>query len=308
MTTQADSPVERELAIRLAAQSWLDLQRAHGVEYWTQRALEDFWFGGEQIPLMDRQRGIRKPAGMAAALSIRTVYRREGVERPYEDEMGVDGLFRYKWRGDDSNHAENRALRAAMDLQLPLIWFYGFADGLYAANYPVYLLAEEPAQQQFVVALGEDQRVVDVGHEADPIVRAYVERTTRQRLHQPAFRAGVMRAYTTRCAVCSFRHASLLDAAHITADAHAEGDPVTSNGLALCRIHHGAYDANILGIRPDLTVHIRHDVLEEIDGPMLRYGIQEHHNKPLMVVPATKRDRPDTMRLERRYEAFLVVE
>lgn len=304
MTT---SPVERELAIRLAAQAWLDGQRAHGVEYWTQRALEEFRFAGESIPLMDRQRGIRKPRGMAAALSIRTVYRREGAERPYQDGLGPDRLLRYKWRGDDAGHAENRALRAAMDLQVPLIWFSGFADGLYAAYYPVYLLAEEPADQQFVVALGEDQRLVDVGHEADPIMRAYVERMTRQRLHQPAFRASVMRAYTTRCAVCSFRHGNLLDAAHITADSNAEGDPVTSNGLALCKIHHGAYDANILGIRPDLTIHVRADVLDEVDGPMLRHGIQEHHNKPLMVTPSAKRDRPDVVRLERRYEAFLAV-
>lgn len=301
----AVSPVERELAIRLAAQSWLDAERAHGIEYWTQRTLENFRFAGEQLPLMDRQRGIRKPAGMAAALSIRTVYRRKGEERPYEDGIGVDGLLRYKWRGEDSEHAENRALRSAMLLRLPLIWFYGFAEGLYAANYPVYLLAEEPEQHQFVVALGEDQRMVDVGQEADPIIRAYVERTTRQRLHQPAFRASVLRAYTTRCAVCSFHHANLLDAAHITADAHAEGDPVTPNGLALCKIHHGAYDANILGIRPDLTVHVRQDILEEIDGPMLRHGIQDHHNRALMVVPTSKGDRPDAARLERRYEQFL---
>jgi len=51
-----------------------------------------------------------------------------------------------------------------------------------------------------------------------------------------------MRAYSTRCAVCSFRHGNLLDAAHITADASADGDPVMSNGLALCKMHHGAYD------------------------------------------------------------------
>lgn len=299
------SPVEQEFAIRLAAQSWLDAQRAHGVEYWSHRDLTQFVHAGTRIPLLDRQRGIRKPAGMSAALSIRTTYRREGVDRPYEDGIGADGLLRYKWRGDDADHAENRALRSAMASRLPLIWFYGFAEGLYAANYPVYLLAEEPDRQQFVVAIGDDQRMIDVGREGDPIERAYVERMTRRRLHQPAFRAGVMRAYSTKCAVCSFRHSNLLDAAHITADAHADGDPVTPNGLALCKIHHGAYDANILGIRPDLTVHVRKDILEEVDGPMLRHGIQDHHDKRLMVVPRSKRDRPDEARLERRYADFL---
>lgn len=302
-----DSAVELELAIRLAAQAWLDGQRAHGVESWTQKQLADFEFAGQRLPLMDPQRGIRKPAAMLAALSMRTVFRRKGAARPYEDVVGVDRLLRYKWRGGDPHHAENRALRAAMDRQLPLIWFYGIADGVYAAIYPVYLLAEEPEQQQFVMALGEDQRMVDVGRVADPILRAYVERTTRQRLHQPAFRAGVMRAYSTRCAVCSFRHGNLLDAAHITADANADGDPVMSNGLALCKMHHAAYDTNILGIRPDLIVQIRPDVLEEADGPMLRYGIQAHHGQPLMVVPTVRRDRPDRDRLEARYREFLAV-
>ena len=253
---------------------------------------------------MDAQRGIRKPASLQAALSIRTVYRPTGAERPYEDGVGPDGLLRYKWRGDEPDHAENRALRNAMTLQVPLIWFYGFAAGRYAAVHPVYLRAEEAKQQQFVVALGEDQRAIDVGHEVAPVVRAYVERTTRQRLHQPAFRAGVMLADNRQCAVCSFGHRPLVEAAHIIGDA-AGGDPVTPNGLALCKMHHGAYDANILGIRPDLTVHIREDVLEDTDGPMLLHGLQEHHDKALMVVPKRRGDRPEPGRLESRYAAFL---
>lgn len=189
--------------------------------------------------------------------------------------------------------------------ELPLIWFYGFADRLYSAVYPVYLLGEERANQQLVVALGEDQRLVDFGHRSPEAVRRYVERTTWHRLHQPAFRAGVMRAYDTRCAVCAIRHFQLLDAAHITADADERGEPITSNGLALCKIHHGAFDAGIIGIRPDLTLHVRDDVLAEIDGPMLRYGIQAHHGQTLMVIPRSGRDRPDRTRLEQRYAIFL---
>lgn len=301
----AGSVVERELAVRLAAMAWLDGENAHGREGWTQAQLADFSFAGERIALMDRQRGIRKPSGMAAALSMRTVYRPDGAARPYEDGTGADGLLRYKWRGQDPQHAENRALREAMVRGLPLIWFYGFAPSMYAAIYPVFLKDEEVGAHQFVVALGEDQLLVPATGSLSAPLRAYVERTTWQRLHQPAFRAGIMRAYQTRCAVCSIRHGSLLDAAHITADSDERGDPVTSNGLALCKIHHGAFDAGILGIRPNLTVHVRADVLVEIDGPMLRHGIQEHHDRPLMVVPRSRRDQPDPQRLAARYEAFL---
>ncbi|WFR74686.1 HNH endonuclease signature motif containing protein [Prescottella defluvii] len=59
-----------------------------------------------------------------------------------------------------------------------------------------------------------------------------------------------MRAYETRCAVCSLAHGSLLDAAHIVSDGHDAGIASVRNGLALCKIHHAAFDVRILGITP----------------------------------------------------------
>lgn len=122
------------------------------------------------------------------------------------------------------------------------------------------------------------------------------------RLHQPVFRARVIRAYDTACAVCRLRHADLLDAAHILGDAES-GQPVVSNGLSLCKIHHAAYDRKILGVKPDYTVQLRDDVLSEVDGPMLRYGLQEMHGRHLHL-PARRQDRPDRDALAARWEAF----
>jgi hypothetical protein len=51
------------------------------------------------------------------------------------------------------------------------------------------------------------------------------------------------------------------------------GLPEVPNGLALCKIHHSAYDVNILGVSPEYRVHIRSDVLREHDGPMLKWGL-----------------------------------
>jgi putative restriction endonuclease len=60
------------------------------------------------------------------------------------------------------------------------------------------------------------------------------------------------------------------------------GLPEVPNGRALCKIHHSAYDVNILGVSPDYRVHIRSDVLREHDGPMLKWGLQEmDRGKPL---------------------------
>lgn len=95
-----------------------------------------FRYHGERIPLLDPQRGIRKPRQLSAALSIRTVYTSDSRVRPYEDDVGLDGYLRYKWRGNDPYHPENRALREAMERRLPLVWFQGVAKGTYRPGLP----------------------------------------------------------------------------------------------------------------------------------------------------------------------------
>jgi len=137
-------------------------------------------------------------------------------------------------------------------------------------------------------------------------MRRYAERLTKARLHQRVFRTQVLLAYDGRCAVCRLRHAELLDAAHISGDGQPNGQPVVPNGLAMCKIHHGAFDNGILGVRPDLTLHIRQDVLDEVDGWMLRGGLQDVHDKQLEIIPAPRAAQPDTVRLEERYSQFLV--
>ncbi len=59
------------------------------------------------------------------------------------------------------------------------------------------------------------------------------------------------------------------------------------------------YDQNTLGINPDYTIKIRHDILQETDGPMLKYGIQLFDNKNL-ILPKDKRNYPDKDSKERK--------
>lgn len=65
------------------------------------------------------QPGIRKPAELSAALTIRTAYTPPGGQAPYDDELGVDGNLRYKWRGTDPRPADNKAVREAMHRRVP---------------------------------------------------------------------------------------------------------------------------------------------------------------------------------------------
>lgn len=295
----------RQERLRREAMAWLTVRTHDGARQISREELSDFRFDGEPFALLDRQRGIRSPAGWGSALSIMTVWRPPGAAKPYADGDGHDGLIRYMWRGEDPEHPENRALRTAMLEEAPLIWFYGVATGWFEPRYPVFLLREEIAQHRFVLDFDVARGLVSADSVVEEHLRRYIVRETRQRLHQPVFRAQVMRAYDVRCAVCALRHPELLDAAHIVPDSHEQGIAAVTNGLALCKIHHAAFDHRILGIRPDLVVEVREDLLAEVDGPMLRHGLQERHGQQLMAVPRARRDLPDVRLLEQQYQTFL---
>jgi len=75
------------------------------------------------------------------------------------------------------------------------------------------------------------------------------------------------------------------------------------NGLALCKLHHAAFDGHLLGINPDLVVHVASAILDEPDGPMLRHGLQAFHGSRIRV-PRSSTLRPNREFLAERYEWF----
>ncbi|MFC7456053.1 HNH endonuclease [Brachybacterium sp. GCM10030267] len=297
---------QEDLELRNAAMTWLEVRTQDGLNpIGYEDLLQDFYFRGERRALKDRQAGICKPAVLETALSITTTYRAEGKERPYDDAPGPDGLLRYKWHKTDPNHAHNRGLREAMARGLPLIWFWGIAPGLYKPIFPVYLVAEEPELHQFVVATDGLQNFESSGLGGEEAFREYAESKTKRRIHQPVFRGLVMQAYETRCAMCNLRHSALSDAAHIVPDRDERGIAAVRNGLALCKIHHAAYDAGILAVTPDLKIEVREDILDEVDGPILEYGLKRLHGEELRKVPKRRSDRPDRDLLAVHYEEFV---
>jgi putative restriction endonuclease len=227
--------------------------------------------------------------------------------RPYDDGFEESGFLRYRYRGEDPNHRDNAGLREVMRRHLPLIYFHGVAEGRYMACWPAYLVHDNPAALCFSVAL-DDHALADAkiirGETDDSLVRrTYVTALVRRRMHQQAFRERVLRAYREHCAVCRLRHSELLEAAHILPDTHERGEPLVSNGLALCSLHHAAFDSHILGVTPDLVVEIRSDILEESDGPMLIHGLQGFQGNRILV-PRAEIHRPNRDFLAERYELF----
>lgn len=302
-------PAGLDAEIRQRAFQFLDDLRAVYSNALPREALaQGFEFEGTRVPLMGPQ-GIFKPAVLASMpLSITTVPANPRKPRRYEDAVGDGGVIHYKYRGSDPSHPDNVGLREAMRRQVPLIYFVGLVPGRYYAEYPVFVVGDDPADLAFRVQV-DDRRVIvpaeaGVAEATTTARREYVTVLAQRRVHQEEFRARVLIAYRECCAVCRLRHPELLQAAHILPDRHPQGHPVVPNGLALCTIHHAAFDRNILGIRPDLVVEIRRDILQEEDGPMLRHGLQELHGQDLIVVPRARELKPDPARLEERYQLF----
>lgn len=264
--------------------------------------LGEFKYAEVPLRVIDSQGGIWNPGNswpitdpLRATISINTT-----TSGKYLDQEVSNGLWRYDYQAG-STAGKNTKMRKAMELQLPLLWFVQQENGRYLP-YRVFIVEDFP--DKGFCFISPDLSLTRALRSESLIERRYAERTIKQRLHQPAFRARVIGAYETRCAICHLRHGRLLDAAHITADGDENSSTSVTNGLSLCKIHHAAYDANIMGIDSAFKVHVRIDILEEVDGPMLQYGIQEMNRKDL-TLPARRVDWPDKARLEVRFEDFI---
>jgi hypothetical protein len=77
---------------------------------------------------------------------------------------------------------------------------------------------------------------------------------------------------------------------------------VVSNGLSLCSIHHRAFDQDLVGVAPDLRVHVSRRLLEDEDGPML--DVLKGFHGAVIEVPSRRLWRPDPERLEARFARF----
>ena len=287
-----------ELALRQQIMEQLAERVSRNGGVISRRELSAFEIGGRELRLIDISKGIWNPRWMDVTLSITST-----PNGPYDDQALDGGLLRYRYRAGSSG-GDNTKLRAAVDTGVPLILLRWIADGLYVPVFPVYLVADDPIERSVMVALDESLRFILDRANPTEDQRRYAERIARVRLHQPEFRGKVIVAYERRCSICELKHPELLDAAHIIPDGEPLGQPIVPNGIALCKIHHAAYDENLVGVDRDFGVHVNASLLLESDGPMLKHGLQEMHGRRLEL-PARRADRPDPERLAMRFEQFM---
>jgi putative restriction endonuclease len=290
-------------ALRNACFLSLDVLRAtYGDEIPYRGALDQgFRFRRARVPYLTPYKGIyraRQQTGRAA-LSINTSFK-----SPYNDAETPEGVS-YAYRDAAVEHPDNRALLAAYAEQTPLVYFVATRPGYYSAEYPVFVTADDRDARRVLVAPGkrvgppDDLEAVSID---DPLERSYAVRETHVRLHQRRFRGRILVAYSNRCAICALKEIRLLDAAHILGDPEDQGEPLVSNGLSLCSIHHRAFDQDLVGISPDYEVRVSQRLLDDEDGPMLEL-LKAFHTHAIDL-PSRRAWQPDRDRLAERFDRF----
>ena len=91
----------------------------------------------------------------------------------------------------------------------------------------------------------DTERSEPVADEDIEFERRYIERVTRQRLHQAPLRSAALRRYGARCMYCGLDVEDVLEAAHIIPDSKG-GAASTDNIRILCANHHAALDKGLL--------------------------------------------------------------
>lgn len=301
---------EQDQRIRLAAVEHVKQLGLSGT-FSSDQLYAGFTVDGTRIPLTNPQRGIFKPVHMRYLLSVKTVFPARGRKVWYDDQREVheqinrgNELIDYAFMGDDPKAADNRWLREARDEQIPILYFLGVAPQRWMAIWPTYVAEWFATELKARLAFGVPAQVnIDADFPTAP-ERRYGLRMVRQRLHQSTFREAVLTAYEGRCALTGLPEPRLLDAAHIVADVNAEfGQPVVTNGLPLSKLHHAAFDANLIGIDPDYRIHISDSLLSMNDGPMFEQGLKALAGRELRL-PKRDADRPDRNRLALRFASF----
>jgi putative restriction endonuclease len=133
----------------------------------------------------------------------------------------------------------------------------------------------EPTEEEIVREKSELESAVETEPELTEDDTQYIE--TRRRARDRAFTELVREAYDNTCAVCRRQRESPdgnpeVEAAHIYPKGKGGSDDVR-NGIALCRLHHWAFDCGWLSFTDDLEVVVSespekkgYDEFRKLDG------------------------------------------
>jgi putative restriction endonuclease len=126
---------------------------------------------------------------------------------------------------------------------------------------------------------------------------SYTRRTTivsiRKKLRDTSFQERVLTAYGHRCAICGIQ-LNLVQAAHIVPVSHEQGTDLTSNGIALCALHHYAYDRGLVYVDEDYSIKVNERETMQLKTITRDGGLDKFVEglRALILLPPSIPDRP----------------
>lgn len=166
----------------------------------------------------------------------------------------------------------------------------------YIANVePLHECGEVESEIELLRQVGEraeDMAETEVrGMVAEPRRHAVV--AVRRALRESGFRNRVLSAYGHGCAMCGIQ-LRLLDAAHILPAEHPDSTDGTDNGVALCVLHHRAFDRTLVTFDAAFRTHVHDAMIERLAAENQDGGLAAFRRalRPILALPPDRRDRP----------------
>lgn len=130
--------------------------------------------------------------------------------------------------------------------------------------------------------------------------RKRVLRRFLQSYRSSDFRKRVLGAYAHACAVCGLQ-LDLVDAAHILPVQAAGSTDATNNGIALCRLHHAAFDKALISVNEQYKVEVSGSETARLTAANLAGGLPEFRKTLLsgILLPYDREDYPDPAYIRR---------
>jgi putative restriction endonuclease len=123
--------------------------------------------------------------------------------------------------------------------------------------------------------------------------RKIIASTINKKLRDTSFKSRVLTAYGFECAFCGLQ-LKLIDAAHLVPVSYPKSSDETCNGIALCALHHRAFDKALVTLNEEYQVIMNQEELTKLkksghDGELPRFI---KALKPIIKVPPSVNDRP----------------
>jgi putative restriction endonuclease len=141
------------------------------------------------------------------------------------------------------------------------------------------------------VAQNPEINIADI--QIQNIARKTTVVSVSKKLRDVSFRKRVLTAYSYHCAVCGVQ-LKLVEAAHIIPVNHDNGTDETRNGLALCALHHKAFDQALITVIEDYSIQINRNRVSELQNQKLSDGLARFSQdlRPIIILPPAVTDRP----------------